>query len=109
MKRKELEKMYSNIANIKCYDGRDEVYGYVCEVCHKEVFTTYADKGVTPFCLKCDCCGGTMTHKNTYRKSTFPKDIKVFEFRRPSFKKMLKGGESMIKHVLNGGLILDND
>ena len=87
-------------------DCRDEIHGYVCEVCHKEVFTTCADKGVTPLCISCEC-GGTMTHLKTYRKDTFPKDIKVFEFRRPSFKKMLKGGESMIQHVLNGGLVLD--
>lgn len=108
MKRKELEKRYNNLANINCYDGRDEIHGYVCEVCHKEVFTTCADKGVTPFCISCEC-GGTMTHLKTYRKDTFPKDIKVFEFRRPSFKKMLKGGESMIQHVLNGGLVLDKN
>lgn len=29
MKRKELEKRYNNLANIKCYDGRDEIHGYV--------------------------------------------------------------------------------
>lgn len=55
------EKLVSTIEKSDIYDGRWTYDLYKCESCGKEMVTTYADKGVTPFMIGCQC-GGMMSH-----------------------------------------------
>lgn len=110
MKKKDIEKAYnklvSEIESIDMYDGRNTVDRYTCDCCGYMVYTTYKDKGVTPFMIRCTRCGGTMFHDKTYNKEIVPKHIIVLDWYRPSLKQTLKLSEGEIDHVLNGGLLL---
>lgn len=114
MNRKELEKRYNDLVkneeSLQVYDGRGKgVDVYTCEKCCNKIYTVYVNKGVTPFCMPCPKCGGTMQHTETVPLYQIPSYIKIAKWICPSFKKMLKGGEGMIDHVLNGGLVLENN
>lgn len=106
---KSYQKLVSEIEEMKMYDGRGTVDEYVCNRCGEKVFTTYRDKGVTPFVMRCRKCGGDAVHRDTYRKfsvEVFRSVVKVQDWYRPSLEETLKMSEDMIDHVLNGGLVL---
>jgi len=113
MKQKEIEHKYnemvSTIEDAQMYDGRNTVDRYTCDICNKIIFTTYKDKGVTPFTVQCKKCGGTMYHDKTYEKSTVPNYVYVEDWVRPTLEQTLQMSDGMIEHVLNGGLILEDD
>lgn len=104
---KRYNKLVEEIENMEIYDGRNTVDQYQCGKCHSRVFTTYKDKGVTPFAIRCPVCGGSMLHNRTFSKDTFPEDIRVLNWSRPELKHLLKMNVFEIDHVLNGGLILE--
>lgn len=107
---KEIEKRYtkmaSTIEDAKIYDGRGTYDLYQCEKCGSEKITTYADKGVTPFMIECNC-GKQMQHTKSFR--SVPDYIRVFKWKRPTLEQTIKLSSGMIEHVLSGGLILDSD
>lgn len=104
---KRYNKLVEEIENMEIYDGRNTVDQYQCGKCHSRIFTTYKDKGVTPFVIGCPVCGGSMQHNRTFSKDTFPEDVRVLKWYRPELKHLLKMNEPEIDHFLNGGLILE--
>lgn len=111
MKKEVIEKRYNElvkeIERKIMYDGRGTVDRYTCDDCQMIIYTTYRDKGTTPFSMRCRRCGGTMFHDKTYDKKTVPGYVIVMDWYRPSLEDVLKMSDGMIEHVLNGGLILD--
>lgn len=112
MKKEDIEKKYNELVNTiepkLMYDGRGKVDRYTCEDCGHSIYTTYRDKGVTPFTIKCKKCGGTKYHDKTYDKKNVPGYVLVMDWYRPTLEKTLKMSDEMIDHVLNGGLILED-
>lgn len=110
MNKEDITKRYiemaSTIEDAKIYDGRGTYDVYRCKKCGQDKVTTYADKGVTPFVMGCDC-GGDMTHIKTFRY--VPNYIEVIKWIRPTLEQTLELSDGMIEHVLNGGLVLDTD
>lgn len=104
---KRYNKLVEEIEDMEIYDGRNTVDQYQCGKCHSRIFTTYKDKGVTPFVIGCPVCGGSMQHNRTFNKDTFPEDVRVLKWYRPELKHLLKMNVFEIDHVLNGGLILE--
>ena len=98
--------MVSNIESCKIFDGRGTFDMYECNKCTNMKFTTYAVKGVTPFCMNCSC-GGTLQHTKSFKN--VPSYINVEKWIRPTLEtlEMLSKGE--INHVLNGGLLLESE
>ena len=111
MKKQEIEKQYkkliSGIETAKIYDGRGVYNTYYCDSCTESITTLYVDKGVTPYCLSCRC-GGTMSHSETFRDHPSPL-IKIHKWVRPTLEQTLKLSDSLIEHVLKGGLIFEKD
>lgn len=105
MNKLKYEKICNRLNAAKMYDGRGTYDRYECKKCHAEMYTTYVDKGVTPFTLRCRECGGVMVHDCTY--SVPPKDTPVYGWRRPTYKQFCKLNDSMKNHVIQGGLELD--
>lgn len=94
------------------YDGRGKgVDVYECNKCGKKMFTEYADKGVTPFCMPCEC-GGTMTHNETMHKVEchLCYGFKIVEkWVRPTYDQFVKLSLGQQEHVMNGGLLLKGE
>lgn len=117
MNDKELKKQYdellSEIENNNIYDGRSEgVDVYICEKCKAEFYTRYKDKGVTPFVIRCrkDGCNGSMTHRDTISNGiAFAIGAEVHNWVRPSFEQLKELDLGTQEHVLNGGLILEDE
>ena len=61
------EEMVQTIEAAKMYDGRGTYDLYECHTCNCKKFTTYKDKGVTPFMLTCPNCKNGMQHTYTLR------------------------------------------
>ena len=112
IQKENIEKRYNElvkeIEGKRMYDGRGTVDRYTCDTCGHIIYTTYRDKGVTPFTIKCTRCGGTKYHDKTYDKKTVPSYVMVMDWYRPSLEDVLKMSDSMIEHVLNGGLVLED-
>lgn len=115
MDNKEIKAKYdelvSSIEDAKMYDGRGEYNGYRCDKCGYVTATFYKDKGVTPFIIQCDKCGGSALHKITSRSAPPPqKNIsKVKNWVRPTFEQLIKMSDSTIQHVLDGGLVFEDE
>lgn len=121
MNKKQIKKRYDSlIANIeqqRMYDGRGKgVDVYVCEKCGGLVLTRYRDKGVTPFMIRCRLCNqGMMIHKDTVSEQhalaicLCQGGRKVKEWVRPTFEQLMKMNEGLRDHVLNGGLVLEEE
>ena len=111
MNRETIEKRYNELVNkieeMRMYDGRGTVDRYICDTCGWMLHTTYKDKGVTPFTMRCPKCNGTMYHKQTFRKETVPDWVEVKNWYRPPLEEVLKMNEGTIEHILLGGLILE--
>lgn len=111
MKKEEIEKRYNELVNgieeMKMYDGRQTVDRYTCDTCGHFIYTTYRDKGVTPYTIMCKRCGGTKYHDITYDRKTVPSYVVVFDWYRPPLEDVLRMSKGMIEHILNGGLVLE--
>jgi len=91
--------MVASIEDAKIYDGRDK--------CNNYKVTLYKDKGVTPFIMRCKC-GGDMMHTKSSKQAP-PSYVKVHNWVRPSLKQTMSLSEGMRNHILNGGLILEDE
>lgn len=120
MNEKQIKKRYDSlVAGIeqqRMYDGRGQgVDVYVCEKCGGLVLTRYKDKGVTPFTIRCRVCSqGTMVHKDTVSERhaeaiCLCQGTKVKEWVRPTLDQLMKMNEGLQDHVLNGGLVLEEE
>lgn len=111
MTKEDIENRYNQLVNSiekkEMYDGRGTVDRYTCDTCGHIIYTTYRDKGVTPYTIRCNRCGGTKYHDKTYDKKTVPSYVMITDWYRPSLIDVLKMSDGMIEHILNGGLILD--
>lgn len=105
--KKEYLKLTKEIETMPMYDGCNTVDRYVCDKCGGILHTTYKDKGVTPFIITCQICGGMMKHTQTFRKETVPETVEIKNWFRPTLKQTLKMSDTNIEHILNGGLILE--
>lgn len=112
MNKEDIEKKYNELVQTietkRMYDGRDKVDRYTCITCGHIIYTTYRDKGVTPFTIRCSRCGGTKHHDKTYDKKTVPAYVNVMDWYRPTLEQTLKMSDAKIEHVLNGGLTLED-
>jgi len=115
MKNNEIVNQYMKMLDsvkLGGYDGRGKgVDVYECEGGHK-FFTRYKDKGTTPFMIKCrECEKPTMaTHNNTISESEAElMGVKVHNWVRPSLDVLFEMNEATIEHVLQGGLILEEE
>lgn len=121
MSEKELKREYAKlIARInkeRMYDGRDKgVDVYICRKCGAIFYTRYKDKGVTPFTILCRNkeCDDIMMHEDTVSEmDAMLNKVTVHNWVRPTFewlnKQRKKDNESVIEHILNGGLILEQE
>ena len=111
MRKEDIEKRYNElvkeIEGKRMYDGRGTVDRYTCDDCQMIIYTTYRDKGTTPFSMRCRRCGGTMFHDKTYDKKSVPNYVMVLDWYRPSLESVLKMSEGMTEYVLSGGLFLE--
>lgn len=110
--KKKYDKLVAEIESAQMYDGRGKgVDVYVCEKCGKRFYTRYKDKGVTPFTIKCRHCEhGTMMHDQTISEQVA--NVMAFEVHnwvRPTFEQLQKLSDGAIDHVLNGGLMLEDE
>lgn len=106
--------LVANIEAAQIYDGRNKgVDVYVCDKCGAMYYTRYKDKGVTPFTIHCRKCNkGTMVHKTTQPENVvnfMGLSKEVHNWVRPSFEQFIKLDEGARKHVLQGGLILEDE
>lgn len=116
MDKKELKKKYdklvAEIESARMYDGRNKgVDLYQCKDCGFQFYTRYKDKGVTPFAVRCrNCDHGTAIHEKTITEQTASLlGVKVHNWVRPTFEQLLKLSEGAQEHVLNGGLMLEDE
>ena len=116
MNKEELKQQYnelvSGIETAKMFDGRNKgVDVYVCKKCGKQFYTRYKDKGVTPFAIKCRHCDhGTMTHDHTISEQDANfMAFEVHNWVRPTFEQLQKLSDGAIEHVLDGGLMLQDE
>ena len=110
--KKQYDELVSTIASKRIYDGRGKgVDVYVCERCGHEFYTRYKDKGVTPFVIKCrNCDKGNAVHEDTISEEiAIFMGYKVLNWVRPTFEQLQKLKEGEIQHVLQGGLMLEDE
>lgn len=116
MNKEELKQQYdelvSGIETAEMFDGRNKgVDIYQCKECGFQFYTRYKDKGVTPFTVRCrNCNHGTAFHVKTISEQMASfLGVKVHNWVRPTFGQLLKLNEGAQKHVLNGGLMLEDE
>jgi hypothetical protein len=116
MDKKELKMKYdelvAGIETTQMFDGRGRgVDVYVCDECGALFYTRYKEKGCTPFTIRCRKCDkGTSVHKVTIPDNMAEvMGVKVHNWVRPTIDQLLKLNEGAIEHVLNGGLILEDE
>ena len=110
--KEKYDKLVAGIESAQIYDGRNTgVDVYVCEKCGHRFYTRYKDKGVTPFTIKCrNCEHGTAIHKDTISEQIANfMGFEVHDWVRPTFEQLQKFNEGAIEHVLNGGLMLEDE
>lgn len=108
----EYNKLVSEIEQTRMYDGRGEYNGYTCEKCGYITTTLYKDKGVTPFIIKCPKCGGAAMHNITTHIAppcVPDRYSEVKNWVRPTIEQLLKMPPATIDHVLNGGLVFEEE
>lgn len=105
MTKEQYEKFCKDAENLEIYDGRGTFDLYECDCCPNKMVTTYTAKGVTPFTMRCDECGGLLIHEKTYRNA--PNGINVIKFVRPTYEQYTKLPGWRREDVENGELILE--
>lgn len=116
MNKEELKQQYdelvSGIETAKMFDGRNKgVDIYQCKECGFQFYTRYKDKGVTPFTVRCrNCDHGTASHDKTITEQMASfLGVKVHNWVRPTYEQLLKLNKGAQEHVLNGGLMLEDE
>ena len=113
MTKEEYNKMTADIESARMFDGRGRgVDIYTCQECGEHFYTRYKDKGVTPFTIRCGnkACHGTMVHKDTVSEECAEREgFIVHSWVRPTFEQLQGLGDGAVEHVLNGGLILEDE
>lgn len=110
--REKYNHLLGNIENAQIYDGRNRgVDVYECKLCGARFFTRYKDKGVTPFTIKCRHCDHSFaTHTTTISEAMAnAMQATVFNWVRPAFEQLRMLNDGAIQHVLDGGLMLENE
>lgn len=110
--KQKYDELVNGIESKPMYDGRNRgVDIYVCDKCGHKFYTRYKDKGATPFTIKCRCCeNGTAVHKDTISEQIANfMGFEVHDWVRPTFEQLQKLNEGAIEHVLNGGLMLEDE
>lgn len=108
-------KLLRCIEDVKIYDGRGKgIDVYVCEECGKNALTRYADKGVTPFVIRCRNCGGDSLHRKTFSEHAgqdfaLSRGLTIWEWVRPPLKDLWNKNSGYVDYVLKGGLVLKRD
>ena len=94
----QYRKMLRTVRTVPMYDGRGQGTDvYVCSDCGRKFYTEYKDKGCTPFTIRCRFCKeGTMTHDHTIDHA-------------PVFKQFRNLNPAARQHVLDGGLMLEDE
>ena len=105
---KKYQELVATIEQAKIYDGRGEYNLYKCDQCGAYVVTLYKDKGVTPFIMMCKKCNGAMHHTQSSRQAP-PPFVEVHNWVRPTLEQTLRLSEGLREHVLNGGLVLEEE
>ena len=109
--KRKYNELVASLEDAKMYDGRGEYNGYVCEKCGYITATLYKEKGVTPFIIQCEKCGKSAMHKITSRNAP-PADPNISEVKnwvRPTLDQLMKMSQATIDHVLNGGLVFEDE
>lgn len=109
--KRKYNELVASLEDAKMYDGRGEYNGYVCEKCGYITATLYKEKGVTPFIIQCEKCGKLAMHKITSRNAP-PADPNISEVKnwvRPTLDQLMKMSQATIDHVLNGGLVFEEE
>lgn len=119
MTEKELKRQYDelveNIEDARMFDGRGSgVDVYTCDKCGAKFYTQYVHKGVTPFTILCRTCKhGTAVHRNTISLHLWVQlevvGEKLHNWVRPSFEQLQKLSPGLQQHVLDGGLVLEDE
>lgn len=114
--KKEYDQMLKDIETARIFDGRGTgVDVYICEKCGERFYTRYTAKGVTPYSIICRSCKkALMTHRNTisYKEwlcLSFIDAKKLHDWVRPTYEQMIKLSPGAQQHVLNGGLVLEEE
>lgn len=103
--KEQYKKFCDNAENLEVYDGRGKIDRYECEGCGNLTFTTYADKGVTPFVIRCPKCGKYMHHNLTLDKA--PEGVEVIKWIRPSYRFYRRSEKGTQEHIEQGGLVME--
>lgn len=119
MTEKEMKRQYDelveNIEDARMFDGRGSgVDVYTCDKCGAKFYTQYVHKGVTPFTISCRTCKhGTAVHRNTISLHLWVQlevvGEKLHNWVRPSFEQLQKLSPGLQWHVLQGGLVLEDE
>ena len=110
LSKEQYQEYVVNVADMQIFDGRGRgVDVYICRKCGKMKLTRYKDKGVTPFVMPC-FCGGDMVHEHTVAQTSPICAIEtVSDWVRPTYEQFLKQPEGVQMHVMNGGLVLEEE
>ena len=105
----QYRKMLRMVQNVPMYDGRGQGTDvYTCSGCGRKFYTEYKDKGCTPLTIRCRFCEeGTMTHEHTVDRA--PVGAATHYWVRPTFKQFLNLNPAARQHVLDGGLMLEDE
>lgn len=109
--KRKYNELVASLEDAKMYDGRGEYNGYVCEKCGYITATLYKEKGVTPFIIQCEKCGKAAMNKITSRNAP-PADPNISEVKkwvRPTLDQLMNMSQATIDHVLNGGLVFEDE
>ena len=117
--KKKYDQMLKDIETAPIFDGRGGgVDVYICEKCGNRFYTQYTAKGVTPFTIGCRFCkaaikSAIMLHRITISYKEWSKleasGAKLHNWVRPTYEQMIKLSPGTQRHVLNGGLVLEED
>ena len=109
--KEQYEEKCREFVSARMYDGRGEFHIYECSNCHSSMITAFKDKGVTPFTIKCRACG-----KVSYHEKTVPEvPVEMHSFLgvkywvRPTYEQFVKLPLNSKEHVLNGGLLFEEE
>lgn len=113
--KKKYDQMLKDIETAHIFDGRGTgVDVYICEKCGERFYTQYTAKGVTPFTIRCRFCkAAIMLHRITISYKGWSKleasGAKLHNWVRPTYEQMIKLSLLMQQHVLEGGLVLEEE
>lgn len=113
--KEQYDQMLIDIETARIFDGRGTgVDVYVCEKCGEKFYTQYTVKGVTPFSIRCRSCNkALMIHRNTISYTEWSAlealGAKLHNWVRPTYKQMMNLQPYTQQHVLNGGLVLEEE